>query len=474
MPHRASQNNETTRRPDKEEENVDASTVTLLTALSHPDPRRIGERASLVELGQGRPAVELGRHSPRFSPLGSPWNDRPLDDPYLSRKPWHLLPTDHGLKLLRGESPTELRLDGAVVDEVAFVSEESLELGVTLELSGRMALLLHRVPTSLFQAAEAEPPDGEMIGASAGLMRAKNAVDRVADLRVPVLIRGESGTGKELVARAVHRQSRRASAPFVAVDMGVLSPALAAAELFGHVKGAFTGASTAREGFFRAANGGTLFLDEIGEATAEVQAMLLRVLEARQVVPVGSHQPIPVDARLIAATDSDLEARTRRGDFKEPLLHRLAAYVIELPPLRERREDFGRLFVHLARPVLRELGGEDRLDRPADGPPWLPADLIARMARETWTGNVRQLANVVRQLVIDSREEGRLRDNPKIWARLVSDPSGSPESTVEPAPRRVAGDSIGRHPSELDDEEVIQESSGHPVDRRRPSRLEDV
>ncbi len=461
MTHRASQNNETTRRPNREEEtSCDVSTVTLLTVLSHPDPRRIGERAGLVELDQGRGAVELGRHSPRFSPLGTPWNDRPLDDSYLSRKPWHLFPGEQGLQLRRSESPTELRLDGAIVDETAVVSEESLELGVTLELSGRVALLLHRVPTTLFQAAEARRPDGEMIGASAGLMRARNAIYRVTDLKVPVLIRGESGTGKELVARAVHRQSRRASAPFVAVDMGVLSPSLAAAELFGHVKGAFTGASTAREGFFRAANGGTLFLDEVGEATAEVQAMLLRVLEARQVVPVGCHQPISVDVRLIAATDSNLEARVRRGDFKEPLLHRLAAYVIELPPLRERREDFGRSFVHLARPVLRELGEEERLDHPADGAPWLPAELIAGMARETWTGNVRQMANVVRQLVIDSRDEGRLRAQSQLWARLDSDPSGSPESTVAPAP-------------ELCDEEEPQESSGLPVCHRRPSELDD-
>lgn len=454
MKHRASQNNETTRRPyEEEEENVDASTVIVLTVLSHPDPRRIGERSGLVELGQGRPAVELGRHSPRFSPPGSPWNDRPLNDPYLSRKPWHLLPSDHGLQLLRSESPMELRLDGAIVDEIVCVSAESLELGVTLELSGHIALLLHRVPITLFQAGEAAPLDGEMIGTSAGLMRAKIAVDRVADLKVPVLIRGASGTGKELVAKDVHRRSRRAAAPFVAVDMGVLTPALAAAELFGHVKGAFTGANTARQGFFRAADGGTLFLDEVGEATAEVQGMLLRVLETRQVVPVGSHQPIPVDVRLVAATDSDLEARARRGDFKEPLLHRLAAYVVELPPLCERREDFGRLFVHLARPVLRELGEEDRLDRPADGPPWLPADLIARMARETWTGNVRQLANVVRQLVIDSREEGRLRDNPRLWARL--------------------DDPVAQHPSELDDEETPQEPLDPPVYQRRPAEFSD-
>ena len=454
-------NNETTRRELVEELQADPSTVALLTVLSHPDPGRVGERAGLTSLTH-HGSVKLDRHSPRFTPLGQPWNDRPLDDPYLSRKPWTISRAEQGLLLARGDSSTELRLDGARVGETAFVSAHDLELGVTLELSGRIALLLHSMPQDLFSAAETEPQHHEMVGASASLMRVRHAVTRVADLAVPVLIRGESGTGKELVARALHHQSRRAGKPFVAVDLGVLSPALAAAELFGHAKGAFTGAATAREGFFRAADGGTLFLDEVGEATAEVQAMLLRVLETRQVLAVGSHQPIPVDVRLIAATDSDLEARVRRGDFKEPLLHRLAAYVIELPPLRERREDIGRLFVHLARPVLRELGEEHRLQGPAeDGVPWIPAELMARLARETWTGNVRQLANVVRQAVIDSRGQSRLRDRPGLYARL--DPRPPVETTHAP-------ESPASKPA---DDRMSEGSSDEPAARRRPSEVSD-
>ena len=248
------------------------------------------------------------------------------------------------------------------------------------------------------------------------------------------------------------------------------------AELFGHAKGAFTGAEKAREGFFRAAEGGTLFLDEIGEATPEVQAMLLRVLETRQVVPVGSHRPISLDVRLIAATDSDLVARSRRGDFKEPLLHRLAAYVVELPPLRERKEDIGRLFVHLARPVLRELGEEYRLNLPAtDGRPWLPPSLIAHLARESWTGNVRQLANVVRQLVIDSREEGRLRDDPPLLAQLnlsapsedsveLEDRPTSETASEEPCPPDPSGSFDDPAPTEPSDERGY----------RRPSQLNDA
>lgn len=443
----------TTRRPSAMASSQIEPHVIVLSVLSHPDPHRVGERAALPELGLGR-TVELCRSSPHFAQPGTSW-DRPLDDPYISRRSWQLAPTDHGLELSRGSSPIDLVLDGVPLETKAPLPISALELGITLELSDRVALLLHRLPQAAFEAGEAAEANGEMVGASGGIVRVRSAIERVATLSVPVLLRGESGTGKELVARALHRQSQRASKPFVAVDLGVLSPALAASELFGHVKGAFTGANTARRGFFRAAEGGTLFLDEVGEATPEVQAMLLRVLETRQVVPVGSHTPLPVDVRLVAATDSDLEARTRRGDFKEPLLHRLAAYEVELPPLRERRDDLGRLLVHLARPVLRELGQEERLDHPCgDSPPFLPARLIARLARAPWTGNIRQLANVVRQLVIDSQGEAQLREGPRLQSLLGPTPAPRPPARSEPPPERPSPPEAPRRPSDLDDEEV--------------------
>lgn len=461
-------NDETTRRPFQGEVTADVSVVTLLTLLSHPDPSRIGERAALLDLEQSK-AAELSRQTPRFSAPGSPWNDRALNDPYLSRKPWRIQGAEGGIELLRGDSQTALRLNGEPVDAVAFVSDGDLTLGVTLELSDRVALLLHRMPETLFTATESEPPDPEMVGAAAGLQHVRSAVERVADLEVPVLIRGESGTGKELVARGLHRRSRRARRPFVAVDLGAMSSTLAAAELFGHAKGAFTGAHTDREGFFRAADGGTLFLDEVGEAGDEVQAMLLRVLETRQVIPVGSHQSVPVDVRLLAATDSDLVARARRGDFKEPLLHRLAAYVVELPPLRERREDLGRLFVHLARPVLQELGEEGRLSPTLAGAPaWLPADLAARLAQQHWSGNVRQLANVVRQLVIDSRGEKQLRTTPSFWARLGDEPA-PPLPDSEPKPGPAPESQAGPETQDSEDSEPDTSDSGS----RRPSELSD-
>lgn len=468
---------ETTRRPPSARgAGGGAEPVVVLTIVSHPDPGRVGERAALAALGLGRP-VELSRVAPRFAPPGASWDDRPLDDPYLSRKPWILTSDAEGVELRRGASATELCLGSEAVGESVRVPSTSLEEGVTLELRERVALLLHSLPQDVFEAGEASVRDA-MVGASAGIVRVRTSIDRVADLSLPVLLRGESGTGKELVARAVHRRSRRADQAFVAVDLGALSPALAASELFGHAKGAFTGAVTAREGLFRAAGGGTLFLDEVGEATMEVQAMLLRVLETREVLPVGSQVPRPVDVRVVAATDSDLEARSRRGDFKEPLLHRLAAYVIELPPLRERRDDIGRLMVHLARPVLRELGEEARLEGPpTDGRPWLPPDLVARLVRAPWPGNVRQLANVVRQLVIDSRGEPQLRSGPRIESMLetasVSRPSTppAPDSAVPASMSSVSTSSVSTapgpsRPSDLDDnavEEAMRASDFEPA-----------
>lgn len=417
--------------------------VPALTILSHPDLRRIGDIAPLLELGLDC-QVALSRTEPSFAPPGAIWDARPLDDPYLSRRPWILRPVGAGVSLHSHGSSIDLEMHGEPVADGVEISDVDLGRGVVVTLEHRIALLLHHIPTEL-------PPSGsgsDMVGASAGLTRVRAAIGRVADLDVPVLLRGESGTGKELAARSLHDRSRRAARPFVAVNLGALSPSLAASELFGHVKGAFTGAVTAREGYFRAAEGGTLFLDEVGEAPSEVQAMLLRALDNGQIVPVGSHTPRQVDVRLVAATDSDLEGRARRGDFKEPLLHRLSAYEIQLPPLRERRDDLGRLFVFLAREFLRDLGEEELLDRcDPDAPPWLPADLMTRLAGFHWPGNVRQLKNVVRQLVIDSRSERQLRAGARLETLLTEPPAAEPDPTAD-------SPGVSRRPAQVTDAEL--------------------
>ncbi|MFP2902739.1 sigma 54-interacting transcriptional regulator, partial [Corallococcus sp. 4LFB] len=305
-----------------------------------------------------------------------------------------------------------------------------------------------------------------MVGDSEGILRVREDVLRVADLQVPVLVRGETGTGKELVARALHERSPRRAGPFVSVNLGALSKDLIASELFGALRGSFTGATRDREGFFRAAHGGTLFLDEVAEAPPEVQAALLRVLETGEVYPVGGQAPVRVDVRLVTATDADLEARIRDGHFKAPLLHRLAGFEITVPPLRERREDIAPLFLHFARQELESTGEAGRLSSSdARVEPWLPASLAARLVRSAWPGNVRQLRNVARQLVIGAglpglRVDARLEQSLEEGALPIPGqpltaqaPSPAPEDT--PAPSEVRAPAR-RKPSDVSEQEVLE------------------
>ena len=204
-----------------------------------------------------------------------------------------------------------------------------------------------------------------IIGSSAGMQDVLRMISRLKDTRTPVLISGESGTGKELVARAIHFRGALAKSAFVAVDCGALVPTLMESELFGYEKGAFTGATKTKAGLFQAANGGTIFLDEIGELPLEMQAKLLRVLQEKEVRPVGSNEKINVDVRVVAATNRDLEAAYRAGTFRKDLYFRLNVVTVHLPPLRERRSDIPMLVHHFlnrytpAAPASHRRGHEE-------------------------------------------------------------------------------------------------------------------
>ncbi len=264
------------------------------------------------------------------------------------------------------------------------------------------------------------PPFG-LVGESAPIQQLRREIQRVAPLDVAVLLRGETGTGKELVAKALHQASGRRSRPFLAANMGAVPASLAAAELFGAARGAYTGSDRKRDGYFQRADGGTLFLDEVGETPLEVQVLLLRALETQEIQPVGSEELRRVDVRLIAATDSDLERAVQAGRFRAPLIHRLAGYEIRLPPLRQRRDDVGRLFFHFLREELAGQGEAGRLATPPEERPWVPANLVARFAEFDWPGNVRQLRNAVRQIAIAGRDAGE----PGMWLqveRLLQEP----------------------------------------------------
>jgi transcriptional regulator with GAF, ATPase, and Fis domain len=233
----------------------------------------------------------------------------------------------------------------------------------------------------------------EVIGDSDELLGVVETLRRVARTECSVLITGETGTGKELFARAVHRASSRRGAPFVAVNCAAIPDTLLETELFGHVKGAFTGAAAARAGRFMAADGGTIFLDEIGDLPPAAQAKLLRVLESRAVSPLGADAEIAVDVRVVAATHRDLETMVAAGTFRADLYFRLAVVPVALPPLRERGEDL-RL---IAEACLARLGAQ--LGRPV----CLDADALDRLREHHWPGNVRELSHVMERAAILAR-----------------------------------------------------------------------
>ncbi|MDD3926575.1 MAG: sigma-54 dependent transcriptional regulator [bacterium] len=235
----------------------------------------------------------------------------------------------------------------------------------------------------------------EMIGDSRAMAEIMDMIERVAGSRATVLIRGESGTGKELVARAIHRSSQRAGNPFIAVNCAALSNDLLESELFGHEKGAFTGAMAQKPGRFELADGGTLFLDEIGEISSALQVKLLRILQEREFERVGGTKTIKVDIRLIAATNRDLEEAVKKGDFREDLYYRLKVIELHTPPLRERIEDIAQLSKHFLTRFSHENG--KKLKEVSN-------EAVCLCQGYNWPGNIRELENAIEYAVIMADE----------------------------------------------------------------------
>jgi two-component system nitrogen regulation response regulator GlnG len=430
-----------------------------LTVLFHPDVERIGERAPLSALLAGG-EEELSRGEPTFFQPGKPdsrkHSGQPLGDPFLSRRPLRLVsgPGRGSVRLLCGETGTRVAVDGKPAGAVHDFPAADVDRGVVLLLANRVVLLLSNLETG---PGIPDLPAYGLVGESAPMMQLRQEIRRVTDLDVAVLLRGETGTGKELVARALHDAGRRRHRPFLAVNMGAVPASLAAAELFGAARGAYTGADQKRAGYFSRADSGTLFLDEIGETPAEVQILLLRALETGEIQPVGGGEPQTVDVRLIAATDADLEAAAAAGRFRAPLLHRLTGYEIFLPPLRSRREDFGRLFLHFLRQELEEIGEAGRLAISNEERLWIPAGLVARLAAYDWPGNVRQLRNVVRQLVIAGRDLPEVPMGPAV-ERLFQEPAVPKEESrpgrIDPTPSDRARPAW-RRPEDVREDELL-------------------
>jgi formate hydrogenlyase transcriptional activator len=332
------------------------------TSFIHPDDREEHLRRWRTSMSDGQPAVSQSRVADAKGEYR-----------------WML----HRTEPLRDEAGNVIRWFGTGIDieELKRAQRELDELKERL-YKENIALREELTQTSMFE---------EIVGTSAPLRRVLALVEKVASSDSTVLITGETGTGKELIARAIHQRSPRAARPFVSVNCGAIAPSLVASELFGHEKGAFTGATQRRLGRFEVADGGTIFLDEAGDLPAEAQIALLRVLQERTFERIGGTKPIPVDVRVIAATNRDLDQAIADGSFRRDLYYRLGVFPIELPPLRERAEDIPLLVEYLTRRYTTKSGKR-----------------IANVSRKTidlltaydWPGNIRELQNVIQRAVI--------------------------------------------------------------------------
>jgi two-component system response regulator PilR (NtrC family)/two-component system response regulator HydG len=313
------------------------------------------------------------------------------------------------LSVEHADVPTAKLLAGQPGVGTLLVSSSRATLDVTLEArrAGAAAVLpepiaaddLAQELTHLFGKSrrvalpEASTQGGapRILGSSAPIARVFDVLARVADTPATVLVTGESGTGKELVARMLHDASDRSRGPFVAVNCAAIPEQLLESELFGHERGAFTGALTQKPGRFERAAGGTLFLDEIGDMSLVLQAKILRALEEREIERVGGTKPVSVDVRVVAATNRSLPERIADGEFREDLYYRLAVIQLELPPLRERADDVDLLALHFAASFARTYA------RPVE---WIAQDALARIRSYPWPGNVRELRNVMDRAVL--------------------------------------------------------------------------
>ncbi|NVM78415.1 two-component system nitrogen regulation response regulator GlnG [Duganella sp. SG902] len=398
-----------------------AAPVLGLTILWHPSLERIGEQC----LGPGwGGAIELSRFTPLFCAPGG--EAGALGHRAISRSPLRIRVDAGGaVELLPADSRMTLEVNGAPLSAPLKLAPHQLDQGVVLGLGAQVFVCLHWMRCL---PRPANVPG--VLGVGSAAIALREAITQSAAAQLPVLLLGETGCGKDVAARAIHHLSARAARPFVAVNMATLSESLAAADLFGAVKGAYTGAQANRRGWFEEAGDGTLFLDEIGDTPGAVQAMLLRVLESGEYRPLGAAADAVSRARLIAATDQDLDSR----GFSQALRRRMEAFVIRVPALRERREDIGVLARHFLR-TYGQLGDCS-----------LPTALVSGICNNNWPGNIRQLAHAMHRIALDLHHQRTPTLDETRSARQVApalpanDGHGAMARPDAPRPRRKPAD----------------------------------
>jgi DNA-binding NtrC family response regulator len=340
--------------------------------------RIVGKRARVFRLRSGREAKEFASSARIGSRAG---NDLVLAHETVSRLHCEITADEHGFRLRDLGSTNGTFVDGVRVRDLYLRSGAVIavgEIAVSFELTGAEREI----------AISASDSFGDAVGTSAPMRELFASLERAARSEATILIEGESGTGKELLARAVHRASARSGGPLVVVDCGAMPANLLESLLFGHERGAFTGAVDRRIGQLEDAAGGTVFLDELGEIPLDLQPKLLRAIENREIRRVGGREPIALDVRFVAATNRDLAAEVNRGAFREDLYYRIAVVRATVPPLRDRRDDVR----PLVREIVRRAAGPERADALLAG---ISADNWAKLESHPWPGNVRELRNVI-------------------------------------------------------------------------------
>ena len=411
-------------------EDFASAPVLGITILWHPQRERIGEQMLGPAAGG---AIALNRFAPLFARAGAGHEGTPLGERSITREPVHIrFVAEGGIQIDHARGKMGLELNGRASSGTDQFTAGELERGIVIGLGSQVFVCLH-----LMRSLPRVMNVPGLIGVGDGAVKMREAIAQVAGTNMPVLLLGETGSGKEVAAQAIHALSGRKNGRFVAINMATLSESLAAAELFGAVKGAYTGAANSRGGWFAEAEDGTLFLDEIGDTPASVQAMLLRVLESGEYRPLGAGADAKSNARIVAATDQDLGA----GGFNQALRRRLEAFVIRVPALRERREDIGVLVQHF-------------LEAEAPGDGWsLPFELLSQVFNGDWPGNVRQLAHAMRRMALDLQAGIVPVLELSVMMPAAQAPGSADAVAVSPA---AASRPVRRKVSELSDDDLVE------------------